>query len=106
MGAFEIIGGKKLKGEITPQGAKNEALQVINAVLLTDQEVIINNIPDIIDVNKLIDLLKTLGVKIKKIGKGSYSFLADEVDVDTMTSEEFKRKGASLRGCVLKKYVS
>lgn len=101
MGAFEIIGGKKLKGEITPQGAKNEALQVINAVLLTDQEVIINNIPDIIDVNKLIDLLKTLGVKIKKIGKGSYSFLADEVDVDTMTSEEFKKKGASLRGSIM-----
>ena len=66
MGAFEIIGGKKLKGEITPQGAKNEALQVINAVLLTEKEVIINNIPDIIDVNKLIDLLATLGVKIKK----------------------------------------
>ena len=97
MGAFEIIGGKKLKGEITPQGAKNEALQVINAVLLTDKEVIINNIPDIIDVNKLIDLLKTLGVKINKLSKGSYSFIADEVDVDIMTSDEFKRKGAAVR---------
>ena len=72
MGAFEIIGGKKLKGEITPQGAKNEALQVINAVLLTDKEVIINNIPDIIDVNKLIDLLKTLGVKIKKLSEDKW----------------------------------
>lgn len=101
MGAFEIIGGKKLKGEITPQGAKNEALQVINAVLLTDKEVIINNIPDIIDVNKLIDLLKTLGVKINKLSKGSYSFMADEVDVDIMTSDEFKRKGASLRGSIM-----
>ena len=101
MGAFEIIGGKKLKGEITPQGAKNEALQVINAVLLTDKEVIINNIPDIIDVNKLIDLLKTLGVKINKLSKGSYSFIADEVDVDIMTSDEFKRKGASLRGSIM-----
>jgi UDP-N-acetylglucosamine 1-carboxyvinyltransferase len=92
---------KKLKGEITPQGAKNEALQVINAVLLTDKEVIINNIPDIIDVNKLIDLLKTLGVKINKLSKGSYSFIADEVDVDIMTSDEFKRKGASLRGSIM-----
>ena len=101
MGAFEIIGGKKLSGEITPQGAKNEALQVINAVLLTKEEVIINNIPDIIDVNKLIDLLKTLGVKIEKIGKGSFSFKADEVDVDFMTSDEFKRKGASLRGSIM-----
>jgi UDP-N-acetylglucosamine 1-carboxyvinyltransferase len=101
MGAFEIIGGKKLKGEITPQGAKNEALQVINAVLLTDKEIIINNIPDIIDVNKLIDLLKTLGVKINKLSKGSYSFIADEVDVDIMTSDEFKRKGASLRGSIM-----
>ena len=101
MGAFEIIGGKKLKGEITPQGAKNEALQVINAVLLTDKEIIINNIPDIIDVNKLIDLLKTLGVKINKLSKGSYSFIADQVDVDIMTSEEFKRKGASLRGSIM-----
>ena len=72
MGAFEIFGGKKLKGEITPQGAKNEALQVINAVLLTSEKVIINNIPDIVDVNKLIDLLSTLGVKTEKIGIGSY----------------------------------
>ena len=105
MGAFEIIGGKKLKGEITPQGAKNEALQVINAVLLTDQEVIINNIPDIIDVNKLINLLETLGVKIKKIKKGSYSFKADEIDVDFMTSDEFKKKGSSLRGSIDRKSV-
>ena len=101
MGAFEIIGGKKLKGEISPQGAKNEAFQVINAVLLTDKEVTISNIPDIIDVNKLIDLLKTLGVKINKLSKGSYSFIADEVDVDIMTSDEFKRKGASLRGSIM-----
>ena len=101
MGAFEIIGGKKLSGEITPQGAKNEALQVINAVLLTKEEVIINNIPDIIDVNKLIDLLKTLGVKIKKLSSGSYSFKADEIDVDFMTSDEFKKKGSSLRGSIM-----
>ena len=101
MGAFEIIGGKKLKGEITPQGAKNEALQVINAVLLTKEKVIINNIPDIVDVNKLIDLLSTLGVKTEKIGQGSYSFQADEIDVDFMTSDEYKIKGSSLRGSIM-----
>ena len=101
MGAFEIFGGKKLKGEITPQGAKNEALQVINAVLLTSEKVIINNIPDIVDVNKLIDLLSTLGVKIEKIGQGSYSFQADEIDVDFMTSDEYKIKGSSLRGSIM-----
>ena len=101
MGAFEIIGGKKLKGEITPQGAKNEALQVINAVLLTPDKVTIKNIPDIIDVNKLIDLLSTLGVKINKVGKGSYTFQADEIDVDFMMSDEYKVKGASLRGSIM-----
>ena len=101
MGAFEIIGGKKLKGEITPQGAKNEALQVINAVLLTSEKVIINNIPDIVDVNKLIDLLSTLGVKTEKIDQGSYSFQADEIDVDFMTSNEYKIKGSSLRGSIM-----
>ena len=101
MGAFEIVGGKKLKGEITPQGAKNEALQVINAVLLTPDKVTINNIPDIIDVNKLIDLLSTLGVKINKVGKGSYTFQADEIDVDFMMSDEYKVKGASLRGSIM-----
>ena len=83
MGAFEIRGGKKLSGEVTPQGAKNEALQVLCAVLLTPEKVVINNIPDIIDVNKLIDLLKDLGVKIEKLGKGSYSFISDEINMNT-----------------------
>ena len=101
MGAFEIQGGKKLSGEITPQGAKNEALQVINAVLLTADEVVINNIPDIIDVNKLINLLKTLGVKVNKIKKGSYSFKADNIDVDFLTTDEFKKQGGSLRGSIM-----
>ena len=101
MGAFEIQGGKSLSGEITPQGAKNEALQVINAVLLTKEKVIINNIPDIIDVNKLINLLETLGVKIEKLAKGSYSFQADNIDVDFLTTEEFKKKGGSLRGSIM-----
>lgn len=101
MGSFEVFGGNKLKGEVTPQGAKNEALQVLNTVLLTDQEVIISNIPDIVDVNKLINLLQALGVKVQKLDKGKYSFLADDIDVDYMLTDEFKQKGASLRGSIM-----
>lgn len=101
MGSFEIHGGNKLKGEITPQGAKNEALQVLNAVLLTPEKVIISNLPDIIDVNKLINLLQALGVKVEKLDKGKYSFQADEVDVDYMLTEEFKEKGGGLRGSIM-----
>jgi UDP-N-acetylglucosamine 1-carboxyvinyltransferase len=101
MGAFEIHGGNKLKGELIPQGAKNEALQVINAVLLTPEKVIIDNIPDIIDVNKLINLLEALGVKVEKLDKGKFSFQADEVDVDFMMTEEFKEKGGGLRGSIM-----
>ena len=101
MGAFEIHGGKQLKGELIPQGAENEALQVINAVLLTPEKVIIDNIPDIIDVNKLINLLQALGVKVEKLDKGKYSFQSDEVDVDFMMTEEFKEKGGGLRGSIM-----
>ena len=101
MGAFEIHGGNKLKGDLIPQGAKNEALQVINAVLLTPEKVIIDNVPDIIDVNKLINLLQALGVKIEKLDKGKYSFQSDEVDVDFMMTEEFKEKGGGLRGSIM-----
>lgn len=101
MGTFEIHGGNKLKGEITPQGAKNEALQVLNAVLLTSQKVIISNLPDIIDVNKLINLLQALGVKVEKLDKGKYSFQADDIDVDYMLTEEFKEKGGGLRGSIM-----
>lgn len=101
MGTFEIHGGNKLKGDLIPQGAKNEALQVINAVLLTPEKVIIDNIPDIIDVNKLINLLQALGVKIEKLDKGKYSFQSDEVDVDFMMTEEFKEKGGGLRGSIM-----
>ena len=101
MGSFEVIGGKKLKGDLIPQGAKNEALQVLNTVLLTDEEVIISNLPDIIDVNKLINLLQALGVKVQKLDKGKYSFLADDIDVDYMLTDEFKQKGASLRGSIM-----
>lgn len=101
MSVFEIIGGKKLKGEIIPQGAKNEALQILCAVLLTPEKVVIQNIPDIVDVNKLIDLLKDLGVKVEKTGHEEYTFQADDVNVDYLNSPEFKKKGGSLRGSIM-----
>ncbi len=101
MGTFIIEGGHKLHGEITPQGAKNEALQILCAALLTAEEVVINNIPDIVDVNKLIVLLKDLGVKVNKLGKGSYSFKADEVDIDYLQSDNYKRDGGGLRGSIM-----
>jgi UDP-N-acetylglucosamine 1-carboxyvinyltransferase len=101
MNRFEIKGGKRLYGEIIPQGAKNEALQILCAVLLTAEKVTIHNIPDIVDVNKLIELLGALGVKKENLGNGSWSFQADNVDVDFMISEEFKKKGAALRGSVM-----
>ncbi|MBO6200063.1 MAG: UDP-N-acetylglucosamine 1-carboxyvinyltransferase [Chryseobacterium sp.] len=99
--AFEIRGGKKLSGEITPQGAKNEALQILCAVLLTEDEVRISNIPDIKDVNKLIDILQDFNVKVTKNGKGDYTFKADEVNFDYIKSQEFKKDGAKLRGSVM-----
>ena len=101
MSVFEIIGGKKLKGEIIPQGAKNEALQILCAVLLTPEKVVISNIPDIVDVNKLIDLLRDLGVKVEKTGHEEYTFQADQVNVDYLNSAEFKKKGGSLRGSIM-----
>lgn len=101
MGIFKIEGGISLKGEITPQGAKNEALQILCAVLLTPEKVTINNIPDIIDINKLITLLGNLGVKIQKIGPGSYTFQADEVNVNYLETEAFKKEGGSLRGSIM-----
>lgn len=101
MSYFEIQGGHSLKGEIQPQGAKNEALQVLCAVLLTDQEVIIENIPEIRDVLKLIELLGNLGVKTSRISKGVYSFKADSVDLAFLDSPEFKKQGAALRGSIM-----
>ena len=101
MGSFRIEGGYKLKGEIIPQGAKNEALQILCAVLLTDQEVVINNVPDIRDVNKLIEILGNLGVNIQQLGKGSYSFNADQLDLNYLESERFKEEGSSLRGSIM-----
>lgn len=101
MGTFQIEGGHRLSGSIQPQGAKNEALQILCAVLLTSQKVTINNIPDILDVNKLITLLGNLGVKIEKLGKGSYSFQSDELDLDYLSSEQFKQDGSGLRGSIM-----
>ena len=101
MGTFKITGGKKLHGTITPQGAKNETLQILCAVLLTSEEVRITNIPDIVDVNKLIDLIGDMGVALKKNGPGDYTFKAEQVDLDFLTTATFKEKGASLRGSVM-----
>ena len=101
MGVFKIEGGIPLKGEITPQGAKNEALQILCAVLLTGDKVRINNIPDIIDINKLITLLGNLGVKIQRNEPGSITFQADEVNVGYLETEAFKKEGGALRGSIM-----
>ncbi|WP_028872741.1 UDP-N-acetylglucosamine 1-carboxyvinyltransferase [Psychroserpens burtonensis] len=101
MSTFIIEGGHQLKGKIQPQGAKNEALQILCAVLLTAEEIRIDNIPDIIDVNKLIALLKNLGVKIEKVGSGSYTFKADDVNLKYLESAEFKEDGKGLRGSIM-----
>lgn len=101
MEKFIIEGGHALKGEITPQGAKNEALEVISASLLTEEPVTISNIPDILDVNNLIRLLKEMGVKVERNGKGTYTFVADNLNLDYLSSDEFVRKCAQLRGSVL-----
>src|SRR6185369_5554559 len=101
MASFEITGGKRLKGELIPQGAKNEALQVISAVLLTPEKITISNVPDIIDVNKLIDLLRDLGVKVAKTGHEEFTFQADTVDLDYINSDKFKNKGGRLRGSIM-----
>ena len=101
MGTFKIEGGKPLKGNVQPQGAKNEALQVLCPVLLTSEKVRVTNIPDIIDVNKLITLLGNLGVKIQKNGPGDYTFQADDVNVGYLETEAFKKEGGSLRGSIM-----
>ncbi len=101
MGTFKIEGGHQLKGSIQPQGAKNEALQILCAVLLTPERVTIHNIPDIVDVNKLINLLKKLGVKIEKLKHGSYTFQADHLDLNYLESDQFKIDGRGLRGSIM-----
>jgi UDP-N-acetylglucosamine 1-carboxyvinyltransferase len=101
MSAFEVVGGNRLSGEIIPQGAKNEALQILSAVLLTPQVVEIENVPDIRDVNLLIQLLSDMGVKVEKTGPDSYSFQADDINQEYLLSDEFKKKGSGLRGSVM-----
>ena len=101
MSSFKIKGGQKLKGEITPQGAKNEALQVICVPLLTSEPVIIHNVPDILDVNKLIELVGDLGCKVEKLGTGSFRFTAANINTDFLKTEIYRKKAAALRGSVM-----
>lgn len=101
MSSFVIEGGHRLQGELHPQGAKNEALQILCAVLLTDEQVTISNIPDIRDVNKLIDLLRSLGVEVEKLASDTYQFQAKEIDFDYMQSAAYQEKATSLRGSIM-----
>jgi UDP-N-acetylglucosamine 1-carboxyvinyltransferase len=101
MNSFEVTGGKRLKGEIVPQGAKNEALQIISAVLLTPEKVTVSNIPDILDVNLLIELLGDMKVKTERIDRDSCRFQADDIDIDYLHSETFRKKSGRLRGSVM-----
>ncbi|MEM8901859.1 MAG: UDP-N-acetylglucosamine 1-carboxyvinyltransferase, partial [Bacteroidota bacterium] len=98
---FEVEGGHKLHGTIVPQGAKNEALQILCATLLTDQEVTISNIPDIVDVNRLIDILRSLGVKVTKNASDTYTFQADDIDLDFVNNPDFRQKASRLRGSIM-----
>lgn len=101
MSIFKIKGGKKLSGEIIPQGAKNEALQILSAVLLTEAPVTIHNVPDIRDVNKLIELIGDLGCRVEKLGKESYRFQASSINTKFLESEEYRQKASALRGSVM-----
>jgi UDP-N-acetylglucosamine 1-carboxyvinyltransferase len=101
MGTFIVRGGKSLSGTLTPQGAKNEALQVICATLLTGEEIVLHNLPDILDVNNLISLLVSLGTEVKDLGRQSFSFRSSRIDLDYLRSDEFRKKGSSLRGSIM-----
>ena len=101
MASFKVEGGHRLKGEITPQGAKNEALQILCAVLLTSEQVTIHKIPNIRDVNKLIELLSDMGVKVQKLGPESYTFQSDAVNLDYLETQDFLNKASALRGSVM-----
>ena len=101
MESFIIEGGQSLKGSIRPQGAKNEALQILCATLLTSEPIIVNNIPNILDVNKLIQILTNLGVEIEKIGKGKYRFCSNNINLDYLSSQNFKDEGQKLRGSIM-----
>jgi len=101
VGSFKVVGGKKLRGEITPQGAKNEALQIISAVLLTSEKVTVSNIPDIVDVNLQIELLQEMGVKVQRVSADTCIFQSDDVNVDHLGSDDFRKKSGKLRGSVM-----
>jgi UDP-N-acetylglucosamine 1-carboxyvinyltransferase len=101
MSALRVVGGQRLSGEIVPQGAKNEALQILCAVLLTEEPVTINKIPDIVDVNKLIELLGDMGVQVERLGAESYRFTAKTVNLEYLESPEYRKKAASLRGSIM-----
>jgi len=101
MSSFEVIGGHALKGNITPQGAKNEALQVLSAVVLSAEPITISNVPNIVDVNLLIELLEAMGVSVEKLGEGEYRFQADQIDPSYLASDDFKAKSGRLRGSVM-----
>src|SRR5215203_163129 len=101
MSSFEVTGGQRLKGEIIPQGAKNEALQIISAVLLTDEKITISNIPDILDVNNLIELLEEMNVKVDRVDRHTCIFQADDVNLNYLRSDDFKNKSGTLRGSVM-----
>lgn len=101
MSSFKIKGGNRLKGELIPQGSKNEALEVICATLLTSEKIIIKNIPDIIDINNLIDLIKGLGVEVNKLNSSDFSFCAKDIDINYLLTDEFIKKSASLRGSLM-----
>ena len=101
MNSFEVTGGKKLSGQISPQGAKNEALQIISAVLLSPEKITISNIPDILDVNLLIELLGEMGVKIDRTDRHTCTFQADDINIDYLHQEVFRKKSGRLRGSVM-----
>lgn len=101
MGTFRIEGGIKLNGTLEPQGAKNEALQILCAVLLTDEPVTISNVPNIIDVNRLIELLRSMNVKVEKLDESTYRFQADDVDIEFLQTDDFKKQGSGLRGSIM-----
>ena len=101
MAIFKVEGGRRLSGEIKPQGAKNEALQIICATLLTEEKVVVNNIPQILDIIQLIDLLQAMGVKVERLSEDSYSFCAKDINLDYLTSDDYRNRCARLRGSVM-----
>src|SRR5215207_3605730 len=101
MSIFKIKGGKKLKGEIIPQGAKNEALQILSATILSAEPITVHNVPNIVDVNKLIDLIGDLGSKVEKLGPESYRFTASHINTNFLETEDYRKKAAALRGSVM-----